>query len=80
MNQDEEGEKVMAAMANPLDLSFNHITLVNNVKGNSKTSNPHASLIHLEMKIKEKCVMAIVDTGILIHLLMLIVLQNWGLS
>ena len=45
MNQDE-GEEVVTTMANPLGLSFNHITLVNNVEGTSKISNPHASLIH----------------------------------
>ncbi|KAH0781034.1 hypothetical protein KY290_000632 [Solanum tuberosum] len=50
-------------MVDPLGLSFNHITLVNNVEGTSKTSNPHASLIHIELKIKEKCVMAMADTG-----------------
>ena len=62
VNQDEKGEEVVTTMANPLGLSFNHITLVDNVEGTFKTSNPHASLIHLEMKIKEKCVMAMVDT------------------
>ena len=29
----------------------------------SSTSNPHASLIHIEMTVKEQCVMAMVDTG-----------------
>lgn len=52
----------MASMSNPLGLSFNHKTLVNNVEGNPKTSNSHASLIHLETKIKEKCMMGMVDT------------------
>ena len=47
MNQYKEREKVVVAIANPLGLSFNHITLVNNVEGTSKTSNPHDSLIHL---------------------------------
>ena len=36
VNQDEEGEGVTTAMANPLGFSFNHITLVNNVEGTSK--------------------------------------------
>ena len=43
-------------------MSFNHIILVNSVEWTSNTSNPHASLIHLKMKTKEKCVMAMVDT------------------
>ncbi|KAH0751965.1 hypothetical protein KY290_006553 [Solanum tuberosum] len=63
LNQNEEEEEVVTATVNPLGLSFNHITLVNNVEGISKTSNPHASLIHIEMKIKEKCVIAMADTG-----------------
>ena len=53
----------MAAMENPLGLSFNHITWVNNVGEMSSTSNTHASLIHIEMKVKEQRVMAMVDTG-----------------
>ena len=53
----------MAAIANILGLSFNQITFVNNVKGTSKTSNPHDSLIHIEMEVKEKCMMTMVYTG-----------------
>ena len=52
----------MAVMANPLGLSFNHITWVNNVGETSSTSNPHASLIHIEMTVKEQRVMEMVDT------------------
>ena len=53
----------MAAMENPLGLSFNHITGINNVGEMSSTSNTHASLIHIEMKVKEQRVMAMIDTG-----------------
>ena len=63
MNQREEDEEIVAAMANPLGLSFNHITGMNNVREMSSTSNPHASLIHTEITVKEQCVMAMVDTG-----------------
>ena len=63
MNQREEDEETVAAMSNPLGLSFNHITWVNNVGEISSTSNPHASLIHIEMKVNEQRVMAMVDTG-----------------
>ncbi|XP_015086935.1 uncharacterized protein LOC107030041 [Solanum pennellii] len=63
MNQREEDEEIVAAMANPLGLSFNHITWVNNVEETSSASNPHASLIHIEMSVKEQHVMAMVDTG-----------------
>ena len=63
MNQREEDEEIVAAMANPLGLSFNHITEINNVGETSSTSNPHASLIHIEMTVKEQRVMAMVDTG-----------------
>ncbi|XP_015084310.1 uncharacterized protein LOC107027747 [Solanum pennellii] len=63
VNQREEDEEIVAAMANPLGLSFNHIMGINNVGEISSTSNPHASLIHIEMKVKEQCVMAMVDTG-----------------
>ncbi|XP_069148267.1 uncharacterized protein [Solanum lycopersicum] len=52
MNQREEDEEIVAAMANPLGLSFNHITGINNVGEMSSTLNPHASLIHIEMKVK----------------------------
>ena len=62
VNQREEDEEIVAAMANPLGLSFNHIMGINNVGEISSTSNPHASLIHIEMKVKEQCVMAMVDT------------------
>ena len=62
MNQREEDEEIVAAMANPLGLSFNHITWVNNVGETSSTSNPHASLIHIEMTVKEQRVMEMVDT------------------
>ena len=44
-------------------VSFNNITGINNVGEMSSTSNPHASLIHIEMKVKEQLVMAMVDTG-----------------
>ena len=47
MNQKEEDEQIVAAMANPLGLSFNHITGINNVGEISSTSNTHASLIHI---------------------------------
>ena len=63
MNQREEDEEIVAAMANPLGLSFNHITGINNVGEMASTSNPHASLIHIEMKVNEQRVMAMVDTG-----------------
>lgn len=63
VNQREEDEEIVAAMANPLGLSFNHIMGINNVGEISSTSNPYASLIHIEMKVKEQCVMAMVDTG-----------------
>ena len=63
MNQREEEEEIVAAMANPLGLSFNHITGINNVGEMSSTLNPHAFLIHIEMTVKEQCVMAMVDTG-----------------
>ena len=53
----------MAAMPNPLGLSFNHIKGINNVGEISSTSNLHASIIHIEMKVKEQRVMAMVDTG-----------------
>ena len=43
MNQREEDEEIVAAMANPLGLSFNHITGINNVGEISSTSNTHAS-------------------------------------
>ena len=62
MNQREEDKEIVAAMANPLGLSFNHITGMNNVREMSSTSNPHASLIHIEMKVNEQRVMAMVDT------------------
>ena len=63
MNQREGDEEIVAAMANPLGLSFNHITGINNVGEMSSTSNTHASLIHIEMKVKEQRVMAMIDTG-----------------
>ena len=63
MNQREKDEKIVAAMANPLGFPFNHITLVNNVAKTSSTLNPHASLIHIEMTVKEQRVMEMVDTG-----------------
>nr|XP_025888035.1 uncharacterized protein LOC112941891 [Solanum lycopersicum] len=53
MNQREEDEEIVAAMANLLGLSFNHIIGINNVGEMSSTSNPHAFLIHIEMKVKE---------------------------
>ena len=62
VNQREEDEEIVAAMANPLGLSFNHIREINNVGEISSTSNPHASLI-IEMKVKEQRVLAMVDTG-----------------
>ena len=62
MNQREEDKEIVAAMANPLGLSFNHITGMNNVREMSSTSNPHASLIHTEITVKEQCVMEMVDT------------------
>ena len=37
MNQREEEEEIVAAMANPLGLSFNHITRINNVGEISST-------------------------------------------
>ena len=52
MNQREEDEEIVAALANPLGLSFNHITGINNVGEMSSTSNLHASLIHIETKVK----------------------------
>ena len=52
MNQREEDEQIVAAMANPLGLSFNHITGINNIGETSSTLNPHASLIHIEMTVK----------------------------
>ena len=58
-----EGEEVVDATSDRLDLSFNNITLVDNVEGNSNNLNPHASFIHFKMKIKPKCVMDMVDTG-----------------
>ena len=42
---------------------LNHITWVNNVGETSSTSNSHASPIHIEMTIKEQCVMELVGTG-----------------
>ncbi|XP_069152857.1 uncharacterized protein [Solanum lycopersicum] len=54
MNQRKEDEEIVATMANPLGLSFNHIIGINNVGKMSSTSNPHASLIHIEMKVKEQ--------------------------
>ena len=63
MNQREEDEEIVAAMANSLGLSFIHITWVNNVGETSSTSNPHDSLIHIEMTVKDQRVMAMVDTG-----------------
>ena len=63
MNQREEDEEIVAAMANPLGLSFNHIRGINNVGEMSSTSNTHAFLIHIEMKVKEQRVMAMIDTG-----------------
>ncbi|XP_027768491.1 uncharacterized protein LOC114074698 [Solanum pennellii] len=63
MNQREEDEEIVAAMAKPLGLSFNNITWVNNVGETSSTLNPHASLIHIELTVKEQRVMAMVDTG-----------------
>ena len=80
MNQDEEEEEVVAAMVNPLGLSFNNITLVNNVEGTSKTSNPHASLIHIEMKVKEKCVIAMADTRATHTSIDVNIAANWDLS
>ena len=61
MNQREEDEEIVAAMANPLGLFFNHIMWVNNVRETSSTLNPHAFLIHIETTIKEHCVMAMID-------------------
>ena len=63
VNQRDGEEENVTAMANPLGLPFNHITLVNNVGGTSKTSNPDAPLIHIEMRVKEQHVMAMVDIG-----------------
>ncbi|XP_015084245.1 uncharacterized protein LOC107027655 [Solanum pennellii] len=59
----EEEEEFVAAMVNPLGFSLNQIRLVNNVEGTSSTLNPHAPLIHIEMKVKEQHVMAMVDAG-----------------
>ena len=63
MNQREEDEEIVSAMANPLGLSFNHITWVNNVGETSSASHPYASLIHIKMTVKEQCVIAMADIG-----------------
>ena len=44
-------------------MSFNQITLVNNIGATSNTLTPHDPLINIAMKVKEQCVMAMVDTG-----------------
>ncbi|KAH0695836.1 hypothetical protein KY289_013318 [Solanum tuberosum] len=62
LNQGKEEEEVVATMMNLLGLSFYQITLVNNVEGASNASNPHASLIHIEMNVKDQRVMAMADT------------------
>ena len=68
MNQREEDEEIVAAMANPMGLSFNHITGINSVGEMSSTLNPHASLIHIDMTVKEQRVMAMVIQEPLIRL------------
>ena len=70
----------MSAMSNPLSLCFNEITLVNNLEGTSSTSNPHASLIHIEMKVKKQRVIAMVDTGATHTFVDAKIAQNWYLS
>ena len=63
MNRREEDEEIVAVMEKPLGFSFNHITGINNVGEISSTSNLHSSIIHIEMKVKEQRVMAMIDTG-----------------
>ena len=46
-----------------MGLSFNQRCLINAVGESSKTSNPHAALIHIDMKVDGKRVVAMVDTG-----------------
>ncbi|XP_070008731.1 uncharacterized protein [Nicotiana sylvestris] len=58
-NRDGEGQEVAAALVNPLQL-LNVISLVNST---SNETNPHSLLIHIEMRIGDKSVIAMVDTG-----------------
>lgn len=80
LNQCEGEYNVMDVIAKLLGLSFNQITLINNVKGVSNASNPHASLIHIEMKVKKQRVIAMVDTGATHTFVDAKIAQNWYLS
>ncbi|XP_060180511.1 uncharacterized protein LOC132610227 [Lycium barbarum] len=61
VNANEEGV-VVVSLTNPLGLLLNNqISLVNTV-GESST-NPHSSLQHIEMKVDDKVLVAMVDTG-----------------
>ncbi|XP_070032451.1 uncharacterized protein [Nicotiana tomentosiformis] len=57
-NREGEGGEV-AALVNPLRL-INVITLLN---ATNNETNPHSLLMHIEMKLGEKSVIAMVDTG-----------------
>lgn len=57
--QDDGEHKVVVALVNPLDLTFNQISLINDIGKASKSSNLHATLIHID----GKHAMIVVDTG-----------------
>ncbi|XP_075111336.1 uncharacterized protein LOC142181743 [Nicotiana tabacum] len=58
-NWDGEGQEVVVALVNPLQL-LNVISLVN---ATSNETYPHSLLMHVEMRIGDKGVIAMVDTG-----------------
>lgn len=58
---------------------MNNITFVNNVERMFKTSNPYASLIHIEIKKKEKFMMSMADTRATNRLFMYVLMKNWWL-
>lgn len=62
LNQCEGEYNVMDVIAKLLGVSFNQIIFINNVKGVSKASNPHASLIHIKIEVQEQSVMSTTDT------------------
>ncbi|XP_070018207.1 uncharacterized protein [Nicotiana sylvestris] len=75
-NRDGEGQEVVAALVNPLKL-LNLISLVN---ATSNETNPHSLLMHIEMKIGEKGVIAMVDTGATHTFISANLVYKYGLS
>ncbi|XP_070013049.1 uncharacterized protein [Nicotiana sylvestris] len=75
-NWDGVGQEVVVALVNPLQL-LNVISLVN---ATSNETNPHSLLMHIEMKIGEKGMIAMVDTGATHTFVSSSLVHKYGLS